>query len=574
MQSFSHHDETMTEKKEVFIVPISSYQNCPSALEFVARSMNKPISQVTNYEFYESFYVFEEKNYSFYHCLIFAYFLHSFAHRTTSLWLSSLFEKIVFHKNQLSLYSNKDKLYASLTNGLKSLIQEKIARPGQSQSIQELFVSMFLGDSFFREGLVIVLKEFLIGHIQQLNILEYQVFESLGNMDQIISSLRKPQSIEPNKGIYELFSKILDGCIEIHSLRIENGKIESCLYSRQEEKQKILLMSTEDKEKGRGYYVMISKEQAEIISKNYLPSQDMKGTMYYSMESSSIEIEEDLKSKLDKAKEWISQGISSKEKALSKTAIKLNRELLLQKLKKVVNIMDDHSNDLSRMANGLGKQQDQTPKNRPCAKYTSPFSPSINVTEFKTPILTVKNYENPFANTKSNNNYSSEKNLNPRVNVLPPIEEKSKQRVAPLANPHMVPRNNLLERLFNNMPPIKKDLLKPPQPMTQDLDSSFSSQIPLPKLGYESADEFHSFDCSQFENSFLGDKMMHEDKENKNMNFLNMRSPLKKIKVYSHQRDTVVANVDKEANYLQEILQKSPQNSPNIRRLILENNAY
>jgi len=273
--------------------------------------------------------------------------------------------------------------------------------------------------------------------------------------------------------------------------------------------------------------------------------------------------------------------------------------------------MSDHSNELKGVVDNLRRQKNNdglTPRNRPEIKYTSPFSPSININGgFKTP--TAKIYETPFTNIKNktftnlNATFSSEKckpaeNLNPRLNVLPPIEEKPRNNIPPPRRTgpqqNAAPRNNLLERLFSGTGPLDKDYLKPTIPIThqklfadkrEDLkvmknsNSSLSSRISLPKLpGYESAEQ--SFDYSmQFENSFLDNKVMNttftEDKENKNvLNFMNMRSPLKKIKVYGHQRDTLVAHVDKEANYLQEIIQKSPQNSPNIRRFILENNAY
>jgi len=310
--------------QEVFIVPISSYQHCPSALEFVARVMNKPISQVTNYEFYESFYVFEGKNsrFSFYHCLVLAHFLHSFAHKTTSLWLSSLFEKIVFHKDQLSLYPNKENIYESLTSGLKSLIQEKVTRPNSSHSIQELFLNMFFSDSYFREGLVIVLKEFVIGHMQELDYCEYtsKFHGSFGHVSQFISTFRKAH-IEPTPGIHELFSKILDGCIDIHS--VKDGRIEAKLYNSEGiifKEQKIRLVSVESVEgmKGKAYHIMVSKEQAELISRVY-SSQNLKGTVYYSMESSQEE--EDLKSRVEKKKEWILKGfpITSSENQMEKT---------------------------------------------------------------------------------------------------------------------------------------------------------------------------------------------------------------------------------------------------------------
>jgi len=66
---------------------------------------------------------------------------------------------------------------------------------------------------------------------------------------------------------------------------------------------------------------------------------------------------------------------------------------------------------------------------------------------------------------------------------------------------------------------------------------------------------------------------MDFEKENKEISVMNIRSPLKKIVVYSHQKDVAFANVEKEACLIDDVIRNSPKYLNRPDKLILEDTA-
>jgi len=278
--------------------------------------------------------------------------------------------------------------------------------------------------------------------------------------------------------------------------------------------------------------------------------------------------------------------------------------------------MDDHSNKLLSLAKAkecsiLNKiRQNQNLKteaatNLPTMRYASPLTTLHNQ-----PISNVDTSASSNPNKQFCFNFgpTSDKNYypisgNPHLHFLPHIEEiPDSQRTKPTVskpNQNFPPVNELLAKLCRGA--LDKGLLQPPSPIIVPLPvrtfSSPESKKHLNQRNYVTSrgktnisplkvilanvPEFHN--SPEIKNSEKADQVFtcltpkntgQENKENRENILLNMRSPLKKIVVYSHQKDTIIDNVEKEAVVLNEFIKNSPHNSPDLHKLILEDHTY
>ena len=180
---------------------------------------------------------------------------------------------------------------------MKTLINEKISRSVSTKALQELFLERFYDDISFREGLVAVVKELLIEYIATLDIKTFTKMFGEINFEKLKSIIRSQES-EPTEDMISVFPYFTEGDIEIHY--IQSDKIEIVLYQQKEHKTfgqplfPLICAKFPNETKKKIYHALLVEEQTEALEEfvsaknsNHAENQDMKGTVYMSMDSNS-----------------------------------------------------------------------------------------------------------------------------------------------------------------------------------------------------------------------------------------------------------------------------------------------
>lgn len=270
----------------------------PSAMEYISKALNHSFTAMATSNLYGKFLVWEPKvsDTSLYLSLALGYFMYLLSDKSTSLALSTMYEKVVLKKIQLDHYKNEEKLYDSLSTGLKAVIKEKIAKPGQYKSMQQSFLDLFFGDRYFQEGLVALLKELFIEYINEMDKETFDMLFGSTNMTlEGLAELARKSDGEPIEAFVSVYPNLIEGNIEIHYIR--SNQIEIVLYNPLKSKAyrqpmfSLTCIEGEQNPEKSIYSLLLMKEDADLIEKTDIkeaekPKKDeLTGTMYFSLDS-------------------------------------------------------------------------------------------------------------------------------------------------------------------------------------------------------------------------------------------------------------------------------------------------
>jgi len=591
----SHPDPPTPPNDRISLGESQTDAKCPRALDFISKILNKPYSTISNHVIYAKLYVNEAKitKNTFYNSLIIAYFLNLLSDRSTSLALSNLYEKIVIRKIKLNHYPNHEKLYESLTTSLKAIIKEKIAKPGQTKILQELFLTKFTQDENLRLGLVAAMKEQLIDYAA---IKDSSLFRQTG-FENFAANVRT-SSEEPTEEMIAAFPYIVEGNIEVHY--IKSDKIEIVLYNQKAARSfkqtlfSLICSQVNVKNERNTFQVLVNKDQAELLEKfdihpcteelHEVP--ELQDTVYMSLDSIVDDPKENyiedkvLEKETKQVKKPTPKKLPNKVKQISfifltlSQAPTLNKDFLLAKVKDLTQFMSTHTEKISDLFNPAKQAPKKSPPNNntgqaQTTRYAVPTTiPQDNATSARQ----AKNqgFPEPIPNPSSFRQNPPSINNPPAKNAKPLAYKDTSYKIN-------FPINNLPHGNTQQAESSRPSLGYYTGPMAATMDNKAGTA-----RAYMGNNQNNTSVLNNTMNITLNSSLnstpkreskntLEVEKENKDIGPL--RSPLKRIVVYGHQKDAVFAGVEKEANLLEEVIRKSPKLANGPDRLIYEDSA-